>query len=67
MGLEEGEPSPPGLAMVEREIGIPIPLIFPVNFHYGEIKAGSVGSPPGLVVAVLGGGCAHLGSFFSRP
>lgn len=37
--LEQGDPSPPRLAMVEREIGLPIPLFcfFPHNFHYGEI------------------------------
>lgn len=67
MGLEQEEPSPPGLAMVEREVDVPIPLIFLINFHYGEIKVGSVGSPPGLVLPVFGGGCAHLGSSFSRP
>lgn len=33
MGLEQEEPSPPGLAMVEREMDVPIPLIFLINFH----------------------------------
>lgn len=67
MGLEQEEQSPLGLAMVEREMDVPIPLIFLINFHYGEIKVGSVGSPPGLVLALFGGGCAHLGASFSRP
>lgn len=35
MGLEQEESFPPGLAMVEREMDVPIPLIFPINFHYG--------------------------------
>lgn len=38
MGLEQEESSPPGLAMVEREMDVPIPLIFLINFHDGEIK-----------------------------
>lgn len=67
MGLEQEEHSPPGLAVIEREMDVPTPLIFLINFHYGEIKVGSVGSPAGLVLAVFGGGCAHLGSSFSRP
>lgn len=41
MGLEQEESFPPGLAMVEREMDVPIPLIFPINFHYGEIKVGA--------------------------
>lgn len=38
MGLEQEESSPPGLAVVEREMSVLIPLIFLINFHYGEIK-----------------------------